>query len=71
VGKLRQIITETYKDKSTAVFMLERMKLINSDFYDDLELDIEKEKIKIHSNEKSLLLDLITLDSFNYGNNEN
>ena len=66
VGKLRQIVSETYKDKSTAIFMLKRMKEINEDFYKSLKL--EKELEEIESNGKSQLVDLITLHGFNYGN---
>ncbi|UAM97270.1 hypothetical protein K8354_13200 [Polaribacter litorisediminis] len=69
VGKLRQIVSEYYKDDATAFFMLERMKEINSDFYKELQLENEKNNAK--KNNKSQLLDLITLHSFNYGNREN
>ncbi len=66
VGKLRQIVSETYKDKSTAIFMLKRMQEINKDFYESLKL--EKELESIESNGTSQLVDLITLHGFNYGN---
>jgi hypothetical protein len=69
VGKLRQIVSEYYKDDATAFFMLERMKEINSSFYKDLQLEDEKNSAK--NNKKSQLLDLITLHNFNYGNREN
>jgi hypothetical protein len=69
VGKLRQIVSEYYKDDATAFFMLERMKEINSNFYRDLQL--EDEKNSAEKNKKSQLLDLITLHNFNYGNREN
>lgn len=69
VSKLRQIVSETYKDVSTSIFMMERMKEVNEDFYNTLELFNELEAIK--TNGKSQLLDLITLHSFNYGNKEN
>lgn len=69
VGKIRQIISETYKDKSTAIFMMERMKEVNKTFYNDLNLN--EELIAIKDNSKSQLLDLITLHSFNYGNKAN
>lgn len=68
-GKIRQIISETYRDKSIAVFMLERLKEMNYGFYEKLELDKELKNIK--SNSKSQLLDLVTLNSLNYGNKEN
>jgi hypothetical protein len=74
IGKLRQIISESYKDKSTTKFMLKRMKDINGDFYNKLKLN--DELLKIDSNEektkpKSQILDLITLHSFNYGDKNN
>ncbi|MDO9154294.1 MAG: hypothetical protein Q7U47_11460 [Paludibacter sp.] len=69
VGKLRKIVTETYKDKSTSIFMMKRMKEVNDQFYSDLSLENELEAIG--KNTKSQLLDLITLHSFKYGNNEN
>jgi hypothetical protein len=69
VGKLRQIVSEYYRDGSTAFFMLERMKEINKEFYNELKLENEKETIIKHN--KSQLLDLITLHNFNYGNREN
>lgn len=76
VGKLRQIVSETYKDVSTAIFMMERMKEMNKDFYKKLELDKELKAIKENTQSqkkisKSQLLDLITLHNFNYGNREN
>lgn len=69
VSKLRQIVSETYKDVSTSIFMMERMKEVNKELYSDLNLSNELEAIK--TNGKSQLLDLITLHSFNYGNREN
>ena len=69
VGKLRQIVSETYKDKSTAIFMMKRMQEVNKLFYDNLKL--HKELDAINNNSKSQLLDLINLHSFNYGNKAN
>ena len=69
VGKLRQIVSETYKDKSTAVFMMHRMKEVNKVFYQELNLDNEVKAIKDET--RSQLLDLITLHSLYYGNREN
>lgn len=76
VGKLRQIVSETYKDKNTALFMMQRMKEVNKDFYQELNLENELQAIQQSAkpqekNTKSLLLDLITLHSLNYGNREN
>lgn len=71
VGKLRQIVSESYKDKSTTQFMLERMKDVNKNFFDDLQLGHELENIKSGTTSKSILLDLITLHSFNYGDKNN
>jgi len=69
VGKLRQIVSESYIDKSTAVFMLKRMEEINTYFFNNLNLD--NELTAIQDDKKSKLLDLITLHSFNYGNRDN
>jgi hypothetical protein len=69
VGRLRQIVSESYKDKSTAIFMLKRMEQINPDFYKELKLNIELEEIG--KDGISQLVDLITLDGFNYGNKDN
>lgn len=69
VGKIRQIISETYKDKSTAIFMMERIKEVNKTFYNDLRLN--EELFAINKNTQSQLLDLVTLHSFKYGNNAN
>ncbi|WP_157514736.1 hypothetical protein [Mangrovimonas sp. TPBH4] len=69
VGKLRQIVSELYKNESTANFMLERLKQINPKFYKDL--DLASERKAMHENKTSQLLDLITLNGFNYGNRQN
>lgn len=69
VSKIRQIISETYKDKSTAIFMMERFKEVNNEFYNNLRLNEELNAIK--ENTQSQLLDLVTLHSFNYGNHTN
>jgi hypothetical protein len=66
VGKLRRIVSETYRNRTSAMFMMERMKQVNERIYSILELDKEKEILKIGG--KSQLVDLITLHSFNYGN---
>jgi hypothetical protein len=72
-GKLRQIVSESYKDSSTALLMIERMKEINGPFFKELGLETELKSIKSidNKNRKSQLLDLITLHSFNYGNRDN
>jgi hypothetical protein len=69
VSKLRKIISESYNDTATTSFLLERMRTINQDFYNRLNLNEEYESISNHG--KSTLLDLITLHSFNYGNKQN
>jgi hypothetical protein len=69
VGKLRQIVSESYKDKSTTELMLKRMKDVNADFYKALELDNDLQTIG--KEQTSQLLDLITLHSFNYGDKNN
>lgn len=73
VGKLRQIVSESYKDKSTTKFMLSRMEEINTTFYNNLDLDKELTKASDNDDQKSTspLLDLITLHGFNYGDKNN
>ena len=66
VGKLRRIVSETYRNRTSAMFMMERMKQVNERIYSLLELEKEKEILK--NGGKSQLVDLITLHSFNYGN---
>lgn len=61
VGKLRQIVSESYKDINNTKLMLERLKSVDKDFYKELKLDEE-----MHG-EKSQILDLITLNSFLHG----
>jgi hypothetical protein len=61
VGKLRQIVSESYKDINNTKLMLERLKTMDKDFYQELKLNEE-----MHG-EKSQLLDLITLNSFLHG----
>ena len=61
ISKLRQLISESFKDKSTTEFMKERMKTINSDFYNILEID--KNFI---SGKSSILYDLIQLHNLKY-----
>lgn len=60
ISKLRQWISELYKDKSTADFMLERMKVVNKSFYDDLKMDNEKQS------DKTIIYDVIQLHSLKY-----
>lgn len=57
ISKLRQWITEVYKDKTTADFFLDRMKKVNFDFYEQMEL--EKERAK----KKSIIYDVVLLNS--------
>lgn len=56
VSKLRQIISESFKNKDRMDFMLNRMRTVNNDFYNALNLEQGTEKI----------LDLIQLHSFKY-----
>lgn len=58
ISKLRQWISELYKDKSTADFMLDRMKTVNSDLYKNLKLDEEK------NSSKTIMYDVLQLHSF-------
>jgi hypothetical protein len=59
VSKLRQLISASFKDKSTMQIMKDRMKSVNDQFYNNLELDNELQG-------KSMLYDLIQLHSFKY-----
>ncbi len=70
VGKLRQIVSESYKDKSSTLFMLNRLKDINPKFFQSLELENELASNKTERS-TSQLLDLITLNGFYYGDKEN
>lgn len=60
VSKLRQWISELYKDPITANFMLDRMKVVNKNFYDDLKMDNEKQR------DKTIIYDVIQLHSLKY-----
>lgn len=62
ISKLRQLISESFKDKSTTEFLKERMKTINSDFYDKLEID----KNFVSGEGSSILYDLIQLHNLKY-----
>lgn len=59
VSKLRQLISESFKDKEAMNIMKARMKSVNEMFYDDLGLDSDLKG-------KSILYDLIQLHSFKY-----
>ncbi len=54
ISKLRKWATEVFKDNDTSGFMLERMSVVNKEFYDEMNLE----------NEKSIIYDIIQLDSF-------
>lgn len=56
ISKLRQWITETFNDESTATFILERMEFINPDFYKAIS--------PIKEGNKSIIYDVIQLNSF-------
>jgi len=60
ISKLRQWITELHKDQSKANLMMDRIKEVNKEFYEDLNLDKENKA------EKNILSDLIDLHTFNY-----
>jgi hypothetical protein len=62
VSKLRQLISESFKDKSTTEFMKERMKTINGDFYKNLDVD----KNFKTGDQKSILYDLIQLHTLKH-----
>lgn len=77
IGKLRRVISDSFKDFSIAEFNLNRMKTVNKGFFEDLKLQYELEKLARlkgtsgKKEEKSQLLDLITLHGFNYGTRDN
>lgn len=56
VSKLRQWVSELYKDKSTAEFMKKRMKVVNDKFYDKMELDNAIVEGKIVVTEKAVFV---------------
>lgn len=61
VSKLRQLITESFKNKDRMEFMKSRMLEVNKEFCKDIAL----ERCVSGKNGKSILLDLIQLYSFN------
>jgi chaperonin cofactor prefoldin len=65
VSKLRQYISELYKDKAKAKFMMDRISSVNRDFYKNLKLDEERKK------QTSILNDLIQLHTFKITYDEN
>ena len=65
VSKLRQIVTESFRDSSTMKIMQERMKSVNGDFYKTLGIDKDLDLAGEHKG-KSMLYDLIQLHSFKY-----
>ncbi len=67
VSKLRQYISELYKDKSKAEFMMNRISTVNKEniaFYKDLKLEAERNKRTM------ILNDLIQLHTFKEAYNE-
>ncbi len=56
ISKLRQWITEIYNDKTTADFFLDRMKIVNSKFYEKMKIEEERNK------SKSIIYDVIQLN---------
>jgi len=60
VSKIRQWITELHKDQAKAKLMMDRIKEINTDFYNNLKLESK------HNAEPSILMDAIDLHTFNY-----
>lgn len=57
ISKLRQWITEVYKDKTTADFFLDRMEVVNKDFYNRMNPRDLKDG-------KSIIYDVIQLNTF-------
>ncbi|MCC5938403.1 MAG: hypothetical protein JJU34_14085 [Lunatimonas sp.] len=74
IGKLRRVVSDSYKDFSVAEFNLKRMQNVNNEFFEKLKLSQELEtfeNLTSGSLAKSQLLDLITLHGFRYGTREN
>lgn len=74
IGKLRRVVSDSYKDFSVAEFNLTRMQNVNKEFFEKLKLSQELELFKnltSGSTAKSQLQDLITLHGFRYGTREN
>jgi len=64
ISKIRQYISELYKDKSKAKFMMDRISKVNKNFYQDLKLESERKK------DKMILNDLIQLHTFKEAYND-
>lgn len=62
ISKLRQWVTEVYKDKTTAEFFLERMKSVNTKFYNEMKIDDERTEDKRSGKQKSIIYDVIQLN---------
>ncbi|EPR69810.1 hypothetical protein ADICYQ_1251 [Cyclobacterium qasimii M12-11B] len=78
IGKIRRVISDSFKDFSVALFNLQRMKTINKDFFSKLQLQNDLDTLTLLTKEdleqiaaKSQLLDLITLHGFRYGTRHN
>lgn len=78
IGKIRRVVSDSFKDFSVASFNLQRMMTINPKIFKDLNLQEELEIFSRLANSetgllsaKSQLLDLITLHGFRYGTREN
>ena len=63
ISKLRQWITEIMHNEAKAEFLMKRIKQVNYDLYNDLNLD--KEMQTIQNDRASILADLIDLHTFN------
>lgn len=59
ITKLRQWATEVFKNKTAADFFLDRMKVVNDKFYDEMKIDEERKK------KRSILYDVIQLNTLN------
>jgi hypothetical protein len=66
VSKLRQLISESFKDKSTTEFMKQRMETINSAFYNKLDMTKNFVAMEKDSDPKSIVYDLIQLHTLKY-----
>lgn len=57
ISKLRQWITEVYKDKTTSDFFLDRMEIVNSEFYKKMKIEEERKK------KKTIIGDVVLLNT--------
>ena len=64
ISKLRQFAAELHKDKSKAIFMLDRMENKNEDIFNNLGLENIRDNLQKDSALTTIINDLIVLSSF-------